>query len=375
MPALFLIILLALIATGKPKLYTNFPDEGRYISRSRTQYLNGIFILLIILLHSCQTSFVEVSILLKTVRLILSLFSKFIVTPFLFFSGYGLYLTISKNKTAYLAHFFRKRFLHVLLCFDSIVLLHLACWLLWDRETDWLRTLLALVGWSHYGNVNWYICIILLFYLITYFSFRLTEGKKAVFLCTLSSVLLICWLYAAGKESIWYRNLLCFPCGMAYALYRKDAEHYLSRLFSLQMNPAAYALTRLGGGIILCLIACGSTLFTCADPRTAQLAPFSTLCWIILRNIASCFFIAGITLIFSAVKWEKPSVFLSWCGSRAILALLLSHFLVIMVLQHAGIHIVSQELYFLLVFLSTLLLGMAIPVAWDVLLRVLKIDK
>lgn len=201
-----------------------------YLSKDSTDAVRGIFILLIFASHFALyvdpfTAFLDV--LYRKVRVALG---QAVVTCFLFYSGYGVALSVKRKGDGYTRAMPRKRILPTLLISDCAVILYLILQL-WRGNTYSLKHLaLACIGWVGVGNSCWYIFAILGLYLITWIVLRgreldaVTVGRISV--ATLAFMLFI---LCAGQPSYCYDTLLCYPMGMWFFLYKDRIDAFLSK--------------------------------------------------------------------------------------------------------------------------------------------------
>lgn len=200
-----------------------------YLSKDSTNSIKGIFILLILLSHSipyirdCGYSFNGIIDFCfdKFFRLL----SQLVVVMFLFYSGYGVGESYKLKGTPYVKAMPRHRILGTLLNFDVAVIVFIVLDLLLGISLTANQCLLSLTGWSAVGNSNWYIFVILLCYLMTYFVLRLPLKKPSQKVALLFGLCATCvLLLSLFKESYWYNTLLCYPMGFMYSTYKDKIE-------------------------------------------------------------------------------------------------------------------------------------------------------
>ena len=103
---------------------------------------------------------------------------QLIVTTFLFYSGYGILVSL-KNRKDYL-HTFPKRILGLWLRFAAVVCLFLLLNQFLGKEYSISTILLSFTAWQSIGNSNWYILAILTLYLLSYTGGVLTKDQLQV---------------------------------------------------------------------------------------------------------------------------------------------------------------------------------------------------
>ncbi len=202
-----------------------------HLSRRETVAINGIFVFLIFLSH--MTGYIDTSAPIHQGYLVVQKYMKqLVVATFLFFSGYGMYLSYQKKGQAYIQTI-PKRGLNLLLQFDVCVLLFLLVQTILKKRYSIQKIILALIGWEGIGNSYWYVFVLLSLYALMYVSFTL-DKKHPLIPMILGSMLLIFFYQYMGKTSNWYNTICCFPAGMIYARYKdKVRPSFLSFLLLL----------------------------------------------------------------------------------------------------------------------------------------------
>lgn len=323
-----LFILLALFLSGL-HIVNRTAEDYSYFNRERTSFINGTLILLIILWHTSQH--LSPSACLAD-RAMASCFFPGIaqcttVAPFLFFSGIGVYSSFSIKGIPYLGALVLHRSFQLWLRFALVVMIYCLCAMMQGAETSWKELFLALLAWKHYGNINWYIFVIIASYLLFAFFFRFHEKRRAIVWLILSVLLMVIIFKWSGKGSHWYMTPLCFPAGVLFA-WKRDKFHALI----LQVKH------KITVGCTICILSVPAF-------HIPECVPYSR---IVTANLASVAFCGGLLLLSASICVKRPNPFLVWCGSRALFALLLAHMLPILLLeripffaQHHHIYIVG----------------------------------
>lgn len=147
-----------------------------------------------------------------------SYIGQWIVTLFLFYSGYGVMESIKRKGDKYIASFPKKRLLPLFINFNIAVFLFIITNILLNNQITIKQSLLSFIAWDSVGNSNWYIFVIFVCYAITWgvFSFlKHTVGKvnnRQVFILTaLLVAVMLCLSYC--KEEYWYDTILCYGAG------------------------------------------------------------------------------------------------------------------------------------------------------------------
>ena len=220
----YLLFMALIIVIG---IIVAFNNKNDYLDKDSTASLKGIFLLQVFYRHI--KSYLDVSqyesLLVNKVDLFLG---QFIVTPFLFLSGYGVMESIKKKKDKYINSIPLKRCLITLLNFMIAVLLFYIVDCILGIKYPLKTVLLSFVTWESIGNSNWYIFAIICLYFITYISFKIFDKdyKKATILTWLLTVILIIGI-SLFKDSWWYDTLLVYPLGISYSLHKEAIDKLL----------------------------------------------------------------------------------------------------------------------------------------------------
>ena len=141
------------------------------LSKEASSCLNGIFVALVFLshFHWDVINFDKIDIVYLKFQWICG---QLIVCSFCFFSGFGIYEGLKKDRQCYTNKLIKSKFLQLILRFDFCVLLYAIAQLLMGHSVSIKDFVLSLLTIKSLGNSNWYISYILLSYLFTYFAFR-----------------------------------------------------------------------------------------------------------------------------------------------------------------------------------------------------------
>ena len=267
----FLIILIGLFLINIK--FTKLDKD--YLNKDNTTIINGVFIIVVFLSHflSYNSNFNSFDTpLIKIINVI----SQLMVTTFLFYSGYGTYYNIHKNRKTYIDSFFKKRFLRVLFNFDLAVTIYYLLSICMKKNYSITKFLFSLIGWESVGNSNWYIFVILIIYISIIFVFKLFKKRSDITCLIFVTLISFIYVYLLNiyKADYWCSTLLCFPGGMWYAYYKdkidnivlKNMRRYIISLVSLfiifvimykfRTNLYIYNLMSIIFVIIISLILC-----------------------------------------------------------------------------------------------------------------------
>lgn len=251
-------IFLLLLAGGRPRFRGLRAD---YLGRESTDAVRGIFILLILASHFVQYLDPFAQPLDLAYGRLRTILGQAVVTLFLYYSGYGVALSADQKGQDYVRAMPAKRIWSTLLVYDCSAMLYLILYLWKGKRYSFGYFLQSLVGWTNYGNSNWYIVAILALYTITWLVLRNRPVNKASAMAvTTATVGLMLALICAGKESWWYDTLLCYPLGMWHYLYKEKIDAFLGkREFNYIVTAACAGALYLGfhkiwGWNLLCYV-------------------------------------------------------------------------------------------------------------------------
>lgn len=215
-------ILAAILLLLIPSKPVKFNPE--YLSMKQTNIIRGFFLLLVFMIHFCQ--YIQMNGPADRIFQFWRTHSgQLVVTLFLLYSGYGVFVSIMKKGAPYIRRIPIHRALRTLVHFDMAVLLYLAAYSFMGRTFSPSKILLAFTGWESLGNSNWYIFIMLLLYLITWITFRIFKDKPVPSLLFIT-VLTVMSMYILSlyKTDYWYSTMLCYPAGMWYGLFKEKID-------------------------------------------------------------------------------------------------------------------------------------------------------
>lgn len=206
-----------------------------YLSIEKTKPIKGIFTFLVFLSHA--KSYISMdSIFDKHCHIFLSLLGQMMVAMFLFYSGYGIMESIKRKGFSYVADLLKKRLPKLLIRFDVAVLLyfilqHFIFNVRFDSFVFWT----SWIAYSSLGNSNWYIFIMLSFYVLVFISFYNLKRKEnnkyytSATIFTLLTIILVFSLKYAGKQYWWYDTAILFPLGVWYSLLKNKIDAFVMK--------------------------------------------------------------------------------------------------------------------------------------------------
>lgn len=153
----------------------------------------------------------------------LSLFMMCSVGFFFFISAYSMTYKLNNSK-GYLDNFFLVRKVVYLVVVTLLVYLFGCLISLWTKSGVWYFDSIKQLLLGYFDRTNWYIWILLLFYML-FFIFGRFEKRIRNF-ALLILVLAFCILGAfLGWQERYFISSLCFPCGMIFG----DYSHYFDK--------------------------------------------------------------------------------------------------------------------------------------------------
>jgi len=209
-----------------------------YLSIGNTRAVSGVFVLMVFLAHLSSYTGIESGD--KVYYYFRAAFSQLIVTPFLFYSGYGIVQSVKNRGITYVRWMPYRRIFRVWYHFAIAVCCY---WLLlkaFGYTINPVKIPLVFLGWHSIGNSNWFIFDVLVFYLISFACFMVFHKKvKAGAWCNLLlSILFGVFLYVVRPEQPQFYNLiLAYPFGVLVGSYREEIEKWV------QENGDTYWIT------------------------------------------------------------------------------------------------------------------------------------
>lgn len=224
------------------------PFHSDYLEQEQTTAVKGIFAIVIFLSHTKNYVALSNGIGDRLFDIIIYAIGQTMVAVFFFYSGYGVAESY-RQKPLYDKQFFKNRILKTLVHFDLAVVLYMILNLIIGRRIPVKRFLLSLVGWVSIGNSSWFICVLLILYLLTLLAFILNRKAKNVrhVTYTVTALCLLTWgvMFAFGRPECWYNTLLCYSAGMFFSAFRNKIDEHMSK------TGFYYGVTALLAGIIM----------------------------------------------------------------------------------------------------------------------------
>ncbi len=205
-----------------------------YMSLQKTGSIKGIFVIIVFLSHIRQYIKLEKTALDIPFSDFMVFLGQLMVVMFLFYSGYGVALSL-KKKPGYAKTIPARRIFSVWYHFAFAVLIFFVVGKILGKNYDIKRLLLSFVGLSDVGNSVWFIFTILMLYALTFLVFIFAKDKLVVgtgiFTVLAFALLLVLRKYKSG-EAWWYDTLMCYPLGMWFFIAKPTVDKYLLKDFS-----------------------------------------------------------------------------------------------------------------------------------------------
>ncbi len=245
--------------------------DSIYLSKEHTSCLRGFFALLVVAHHIYQNIGLTKTYLLGE---ILHLCGTLSVAVFLFFSGYGLMLSSSKNN--YIKKFFRNRFLP-LYCFYVVLIIVYTIWKLF-LENSFSSSLVihSFLFGATVVEFGWYLQTTFILYLIYLLVFRFIKSQKLrIVFIFISCFIYFVACYILRLGSWWYQTIFCFVFGMIYC--------YKKTLFDAILAKRSWLIFGLSGALFLAF-----AVFNRVFPAVSVLYSFFFVCFTISISYVLC---------------------------------------------------------------------------------------
>lgn len=346
-----LAVIVLYFATAK---YAGRGFHASYAGSDAILSLKGVFILLILASHFSGYGAKAVAKTLpwgwdaSTYAGIQSALGQMVVVPFLFFSGYGVFLSLRDKGEDYFAGFPVKRILAVLFRFDLAVIPYFLLKVCDGKVPDAGSIVGGFTAWSSFGNSNWYIFTVLVLYALSYLAFlpfRKAAGARretsALLTLAVLSLAFIPVMAELKKPAVFFNTSLAYLAGAAFAAgKRRFDEAFLS-----------------GNGPWFLLLALLAAVFPFLKGQCPALFYYEA---------ASVVFAVFVVLLLAKVSNRNP--LLVFCG-RHLFAIYILQRLPMLLLARTPLSAASYAyLRFAAVFASTLLLAWLfdriVPLVW-----------
>ncbi|MDE6097912.1 MAG: acyltransferase [Muribaculaceae bacterium] len=211
----------------------SYKGHSDYLGRSQTDSVKGIFAIIILFSHMRGYLPPPSGNYDVAYYGMLDCLGQLMVVMFLFYSGYGIMEALRRDIRRYSDNFLTHRLLKVWLMFAIAVSLYLLLNIVLQRDYGLKTVLMSYMGWESIGNSNWFVFDIMVLYLFTYMSLKISAYaglnlKSVALIVALLSLALCLMFIRMGKGAWWYDTVLAYPIGMYYSLYKDKIERIVS---------------------------------------------------------------------------------------------------------------------------------------------------
>lgn len=322
MTIVLLLFIASCLVTAKYKNPFSNDSFKNNFEKDSTTCINGIFVVLVFLSHfhfEIENFYKIDSVYLKFQMIC----GQCVVCSFLFYSGYGIYENLKKNRATHSRKLILSKFPKLLLRFDICVLLYAIAQFCIGNHSSLKEILLSLLTIKSLGNSNWYISYILLMYLVIWLTFRVFKNDNiALCFVTFANIAYtILFVFFDAKDSHYYVTSFVLPLGMYFSMYKEKIEKFINKR------------------IFLCFIIFFSLYVASWILKVKFVLPEYTY------NIVSLLFTS--TLILATYKIQINNKILLLLGKNVFQIYILQH-LPMMILKpiqnYGGVHLISFTL-------------------------------
>ncbi len=300
--------------------------DGDALSKERTTMINGIFVVIVLFSHF--NSYATSDIAVDKIYCLFFKIGQLMVTPFLFYSGYGIFESI-KNKKNYINNFFKNRIVKLFVSVFLSLILYIILNIIIGEKYSIKTILLSPIGLTSIGNSNWFIFATFCMYFSVLISFKIfkKDNLSALLLCLILSFGYIILVMKFLSYSWWVNTILCFNAGMFFSYFKESILSFLK-------NNYHYFLT-----FVLLVI-----IFALATINNYNYFTY---------EIISLSFVLIIVLI--SLKVKIGNKILLWLGKNTFNIYILQRLSYILY-QHLGLTNYNVYLYFAVSVLTTFVL-------------------
>lgn len=214
-----------------------------YISKENTDCLKGIFAIAVVLCHIYGRRPFGISFGIGAIFTALGYLS---VAAFLFFSGYGLTVSYQSKGAAYLNGFLKKRVLPTYIVQSFLIIVYTVFDICIGIPVSTSVVLQSFIFGKTIVVNGWYIQMIIIFYLLFYIVYRISDGKYASIFMAIGVMgyILICAL--CRLPTTWYEASFAFLCGIVFAQNKDKIDSAFMKMSN------AYIITFLIAIVLFC---------------------------------------------------------------------------------------------------------------------------
>lgn len=202
--------------------------QADYLSKDNTLAIKGFSVMLVFFSHFQSYVALSNNILDTSFVWINGQIGQLCVVMFLFFSGYGLWYSLTQKEN-YVLYFLKRRLFPTWLSFAICVLLFIIEDILLGYKYSTYEIVLSFSGWTSVGNSNWYMFVVFVLYIMFYLCFVHCTEKQRIVRISIYSLICVALviLLSFVKEPWWWNSMLCMPAGMWFAQLKERIDCYL----------------------------------------------------------------------------------------------------------------------------------------------------
>ena len=232
MTVVLLTFIVLCLVTAKYKNPFNKETFENNFDKDCTECINGIFVVLVFLSHF-HWEIEQFFTIDKLYNRFQQICGQCIVCSFLFFTGYGIYEGLKKDRCEYAKKLVTVKFPKLLLRFDFCVLLYAITQIALGNSFSIKTLILSLLTISNLGNSNWYISYVLLLYVITWIAFTIfkDDRKSLAFItaCMMLYVILF-WIFYRIAAHYYFTSFI-YPLGIFWSMKKEKIGKIISSKF------------------------------------------------------------------------------------------------------------------------------------------------
>ena len=261
-------------------------SDAGYMKKENINGIKGFLALLIFLSHSYM-SMLSLGVKLTGVEIlawrIRNLLGQLIVAVLLFYSGYGVMVSVMRKKKTYLGQMWKRRIFKTWVHFAFAVLLFFLFNIVTNQTYPVNIIIGAFFAWTKIGNANWYIFCVLILYILSWLAFSIvlsinSLGQRlqlsfgvAILFCMVCCYISIMASIRPIDQTYWYDTALCYPLGALFALNQEkfdkvivcnNKNYYFSVLVVFVITGLVYKCQRMVPAITYNLWSCVICMLT-----------------------------------------------------------------------------------------------------------------
>ena len=228
---LILIILLLVICFIKARPQVK-NEKNTFLDRDVTLAISGLFAGFVFCSHFFSyldlnqiNGFDNIGVVFTSVM------GQLMVAPFLFYSGYGVIESFKKKGALYAKSYPKRRILKLYIVFLNALLLFILIALIFNKPYSAEQYILSIFTFASIGNSNWYVCVILILYFVSYLSFVLfgTFNQKGVLVFHIvAGFATVFILQKIASGPFWWNTIIAYVVGVAFSCYKERIISFIT---------------------------------------------------------------------------------------------------------------------------------------------------